>query len=554
MNFDAVLIEPRREAMEASGLWLGKTLLDYLDQAVKASPDKVAVAALRAETDELTTLTYAELDQLSKRAAVGLTKLGIGRGDIVGLQMPNWWEFTVVYMACIRIGAVLNPMMHIFRQRELRFMLNHGETKVVIVPKLFRGFDHEAMLDELKDELPHLEHIVTAGDDGTSDRSLQRLLLDPSFDADTTSDEFHQLRSAPNEVMQLIYTSGTTGEPKGAMHTANTTISNIDKYSAQLGLSADDVIMMASPMAHQTGFMYGLMMPIFLGATAVLLDVWEPNKAEQLIADHGCTFTMASTPFLMDLTAAIETSDIDTSSLKVFLCAGAPIPGPVVERANEVTSFKVVSAWGMSENGVVTMTDVDDPPERSINSDGKAIPGMEVRVVDEAGNVQALGQEGRFQVRGCSNFGGYLKRPQLNGMDDDGWFETGDLARMDEAGYIRISGRSKDIIIRGGENVPVVEIESLLYRHPAIATAAIVGYPDDRLGERACAYVTLNPDYDNGGEGFSFTDMVDYLTTEQVAKQYLPERLEVVAEMPTTASGKIQKFKLRDQLVEQLQT
>ena len=355
----------------------------------------------------------------------------------------------------------------------------------------------------------------------------------------------HGHRPGPDDVTQLIYTSGTTGEPKGAMHTANTLFSNIVQYRDRLGLGADDVVLMASPMAHQTGFMYGLMMPVLLGGCAVLLDVWDPARAAALIAEHRCTFSMASTPFLTDLAAQVESSGADASSLKIFLCAGAPIPGTLVERAGKSLGAKIVSAWGMTENGAVTMTLPDDPEERSINTDGCAVPGMEVRAVDAEGAPLPPNVEGRLQVRGCSNFGGYLKRPHLNGTDADGWFETGDMATLDERGYIRICGRSKDIIIRGGENIPVVEIEALLYKHPAIASAAIVGYPDARLGERACAFVTLAP-----GQSLSFEDMVEFLAEQKVAKQYLPERLEVRDTLPTTASGKFQKFKLRDMLTD----
>jgi cyclohexanecarboxylate-CoA ligase len=296
-------------------------------------------------------------------------------------------------------------------------------------------------------------------------------------------------------------------------------------------------------MAHQTGFMYGLMMPFVLGATGVLPDVWVPARAAEIIAEDKISFTMASTPFLTDLASAVEASAADTSSLRMFLCAGAPIPGPLVERAGRGLGATIISAWGMTENGGVTTTFPDDPEERAINTDGCPLPGMEVRVLDEGGTPLPAGVEGRLQVRGCSNFGGYLKRPHLNGTDDEDWFETGDMATIDEQGYIRICGRSKDIIIRGGENIPVVEVETMLYKHPAVAVAAIVGYPDERLGERACAFVTLAP-----GATLSFEEMIAFLAEQKIAKQYLPERLEVREALPSTASGKVQKFKLREML------
>jgi len=207
-----------------------------------------------------------------------------------------------------------------------------------------------------------------------------------------------------------------------------------------------------------------------------------------------------------------------------------------------------VSAWGMSENGAVTLIELNDPDERAFTTDGKPLAGVELKVVDPDGKTLPAGEAGKLYVRACSNFGGYLKRPQWNNTDADGWFDTGDLARMDAQGYIRITGRSKDVIIRGGENIPVVEIESLLYRHPAVALAAVVAYPDERLGERACAMVVPKPD-----QNFDMATMVAYLKEQKVAQQYIPERVEVLAAMPTTPSGKIQKFKLREQLMALIQ-
>jgi cyclohexanecarboxylate-CoA ligase len=287
--------------------------------------------------------------------------------------------------------------------------------------------------------------------------------------------------------------------------------------------------------------MYGLMMPIVLRARAVLQDVWDPKKAIELIRSEGVSFTMASTPFLSDLAKNVAEGNTSVPSLRTFLCAGAPIPGPLVEQARKVLGSKIVSAWGMTENGAVTLIKPDDDDELAVTTDGCALPGVEVKVVDVDGTTMPSGQVGQLLVRACSNFGGYLHRPEWNNTDADGWFDTGDLARMDARGYIRISGRSKDVIIRGGENIPVVEIEALLYRHPAVAQAAIVAYPDERLGERACAVVVPKP-----GQSLDFASMVEFLKAQKVALQYVPERLIVREAMPATPSRKIQKFKLRD--------
>lgn len=540
MEFDAVLLPPRRARMIAQGFWHDRTINDSLDACVAQCPDKLALTAVQVETGNVQRFTYRELARMADRIAVGLTRLGVGKNDIVACQLPNWWQFTLTYLACSRIGAVMNPLMHIFRERELSFMLKHGEAKVMIVPKTFRGFDFEKMVTDLQPSLPDLKHVVVVGGQGAS--SFEALLSGPAWeDANDAQQILARHRPGPDDVTQLIYTSGTTGEPKGVMHSANTVMANIIPYAQRLRLDAEDVVLMASPMAHQTGFMYGLMMPIMLKASVVLQDIWEPKKAIELIRTEGVTFTMASTPFLTDLAKTVTETGQGVPSLRTFLCAGAPIPGPLVEQARAALGAKIVSAWGMTENGAVTLTKLDDADERSFSTDGCPLPGVEVQVVDGDDKPLPVGETGRLMLRSCSNFGGYLLRPHLNATDADDWFDTGDLARIDAQGYIRITGRSKDVIIRGGENIPVVEIESLLYRHPAVAMAAIVAYPDERLGERACAVVVPKT-----GQTIDLPEVVEYLKAQKVAVQYIPERLVVMDAMPATPSGKIQKFKLRE--------
>lgn len=542
MEFDAVLLPARRARMVAQGLWHDRTINDDLDACVAACPDKLALTALQVESGALQRFTYRELARMADRIAVGLSRLGVGRNDVVACQLPNWWQFTLTYLACSRIGAVMNPLMHIFRERELSFMLQHGEAKVLIAPRTFRGFDFEAMAAGLQPRLPGLEHVVLVG--GAGANSFEALLSGPDWEnAPDAQQILTRSRPGPDDVTQLIYTSGTTGEPKGVMHSANSVMANIIPYARRLQLDADDVVLMASPMAHQTGFMYGLMMPIMLRASVVLQDIWEPAQAIALVRQEGATFTMASTPFLTDLARTVAETGKGLPTLRTFLCAGAPIPGPLVEQARAALGAKVVSAWGMTENGAVTLTRLDDSDERSFNTDGCPLPGVEIKVVDVDGQDLAVGQAGRLLLRACSNFGGYLRRPHLNGTDAEDWLDTGDLGYLDAQGYLRITGRSKDVIIRGGENIPVVEIESLLYRHPAIAMAAIVAYPDERLGERACAVVVPKP-----GQSIDLRAIQDFLKAQKVAIQYIPERLIVRDAIPSTPSGKIQKFKLREML------
>ena len=540
MQFDPILPVERVRAMTEAGHWPGRIITDYLDRCIAEDPDRTAIVDSNSMTGRSTRLTYRELGRLVDCIALGLVELGIGKNDVVSFQLPNWWQFTALHLACVRIGAVTNPMMPIFRERELTFMLGLAESKVMIVPREFRGFDYPAMLSGIRDKLPHLKHVLSVGGEGPG--SFEDVL--PGTERENSAEEaklFSARRPTPNDITQLLYTSGTTGEPKGVMHTANTMMSNILPYARRLGLNRSDIVLMASPMAHQTGFMYGLMMPIMLQTTAVLQDIWEPKQAVERITKEGVTFTMASTPFLADLTDTVASGAGKADSLRIFLAAGAPIPRALVERAGKTLGANIISAWGMTENGAVTMTRPDDPESKTIGTDGCPLEGVEIRVVDGANKPLPVGEEGMLKVRCCSNFAGYLKRPEWFNHDAEGWFDTGDLARIDAEGYVRITGRSKDIIIRGGENVPVVEIEGLLFRHPAVQAVAIVGIPDSRLGERACAFAVPKP-----GQNLTLADIVAFLEEQKVAKQYLPERLEVMEELPRTPSGKIQKFKLRE--------
>jgi len=519
--------------------WPQRMLTDYFDDAFGRHPDKAAIVGHNSMTGENAVLSYRQLHRLVGRMAGGLSALGVHKGTIVACQLPNWWQFVALYLACARLGAIINPLMPIFRQHELRYMLGFSEATILVVPRFFRGCDYPAMIANIHADLPRLAHVLVI--DGQGEDSFERRLLDRRWEDEVDLAALYAREApSPNDITQLLYTSGTTGEPKGVMHTSNTLLSILAKYQQRLGLGGEDVIFMASPMGHQAGFMYGLMMGPMLGAKLVVQDIWDAAKAALVIQDEHVSYTMGSTPFLADLTDTPAVDHADVSSLRTFVSSGAPIPSTLVQRATKRLGAYIISAWGMSENGSVTTTVPGDPEDRIVGTDGVALPGIEVRVVDSYGRIVPTGTEGRLQCRGISMFVGYFRRPELSQPTPDGWFDTGDLARMDAEAYIRITGRAKDIIIRGGENIPVVEIENLLYRHPAIRQVAVVGIPDARLGERACAYVVLRE-----GQTLDFAEMVAYLERQQVAKQYLPEFLEILPQMPMTASGKIQKFQLR---------
>lgn len=530
---EGMQVDPRRIAMERErGIWPDRVLTDYLDRWIEEKGNATALIGYREESGATVRLSWRELGDRVARIAQGLATRGVGRGDVVSLQLPNWWEFVAVHLACLRIGAITNPLMPIFRHRELSFMVGHAESKVFIAPSHFRGFDHGALARSLSYELPSLQHVFLVDGDGAD--SFERALLDgpadPAFARGTSIDG--------NGLVQLLYTSGTTGEPKGVLHTSNTLLGTILQFIERLECSDRDVVFMPSPLAHQAGFAYGLMLGVILGAPIVLLDIWHPRRAVELMEQYRATYTFASTPFLADLAQFDGIEQRDLRSFRLFVTSGAPIPPIVVKQAQENLGVTVVASWGMSEVCSATTTLLSG--HKVQESDGIAMPGSEVKVVDDQGREMPRGQQGSLRVRSAALFVGYLKRPQLYSVDEEGWFNTGDIARMDDEGYIRICGRDKDIVIRGGENIPVVEIEAALYRMPGILEAAIVGMPDPRLGERACAFVAVHP-----GAQVDMAAMRAFLEAQEISKSFWPERLEILEQLPRNPTGKVLKFVLR---------
>jgi cyclohexanecarboxylate-CoA ligase len=532
MTATAVKRDASHARFREAGYWLDKTVDQLLTEAVAKSPNKISIVADRADRAQTCRLTYKELDDLANRAATSLLRLGVGRGDVVTVQLPNWWEFVVTAFACSKIGAVMNPVMPILRERELTYILKFCNAKVFIVPKTYRGFDYAAMAQSMLGDLPDLKQIIVV--DGEGESSFERALL-------ATEPGKLSAGVGPDDMSVIMFTSGTTGEPKGVMHTSNSLIACCKALTTRFGLDSSDVLLVASPVGHMTGYAAIVLLSVYLGGTMILQDVWEAKHGVDLMSQEGVTYTAASTPFLSDICEAVKAGAPHPKSLRSFLCGGAPIPSVLIERAANELSLKVCSLWGMTEVLSGTLTEPARAAAKSAGTDGRPQDGMEVRIVDFDGKLLPPGRSGRLLVRGSQMFKGYYKRPDLQTFDGEGWFDSGDLAYMDEDGYIRISGRVKDILIRGGENVPVVEIENLLYKHPAVAGVAVVGFPDARLGERGCAFVVTRP-----GATIDLAAVQNYLSDAKMAKQFWPERVEVVSELPRTASGKIQKFKLKE--------
>jgi 3-phosphoshikimate 1-carboxyvinyltransferase len=459
--------------------------------------------------------------------------------------------------------------MPIFREREIAYALRRSKARVLVVADEFRGRRHAeetaAMLADDVDgpKTRHIgkfsarqhglavEHVLVVGADGAAvlpeaggvrwhDFGAALAAQEPDVEAIVAR------KPGPTALSQLFFTSGSTGEPKGVLHRYDALTRAAMMEVEHLGLGRDDTIYIPTPLAHQTGLLYGMWLAFALGSTQVIQDIWDPHLAARALREWDGTFVQAATPFLADLVRVIDAGEeVAPPALRIFVVTGAAVPRALAERATRMLSASVCGAWGSTESCLGALAAPGDDPAKVWGTDGRALAGTRIRIVDEDDKPLGPGEEGNFQVTSRCLFEEYLDRPDLTAaaMTADGWYRTGDLATIDGDGFLRLTGRVKDIINRGGEKVPVAEIEPLLHEHPAVAEVAIVAMPDERLGERACAFVVRAPD--SSGD-FGLADVREWLDSHEMSKHYWPERVEVLDEMPRTPSGKIQKFILRD--------
>lgn len=544
----AVFERSQAAQYRSSGIWPDRIITDDLDSHAKQWPDQLAIV------DAKGSLTYAQLRDASYRVAAGLLQRGVQSGDRVAIQLPNWSEYIVLHCALVRIGAISCLITPMSRGREVDGMLRISGAEWLVIPHTFRSFDYLDMARAVRVYQPNLKLILVGAPQTEAEQFTDPYIYMWTHIANTLCDTkqnaaIDRLRPHPDDITEVVFTSGTTGDPKGVMHTNNTLYAPQLAMAASLKLQAGCVLHMASTLGHQTGFLNGIRLPIQVAGTIVLQDTWKPEAFVELIAVHRIEVTSGSATFLMDLLKAKNLDKYDLSSLRVFRAGGGPIPVVLVKEAEaRLPNLKVLRGWGQTENGVVTLTRLEDAIEVRAQTDGHVQLGMEIRIVDEAGRIVDHGAEGCLQVRGAFMSPNYANSAELMGTYyHDGWFDTGDLAVMDECEYIKITGRLKDIVIRGGENIPVHYVENVLFEDPRVVEVSIVGMPDERLGEKCCAFIIPKK-----GEKLTLKKIKDYLSSKDVAIQYWPERLEVVDELPRTANGKVQKAALRAWLLTQL--
>lgn len=532
--------EQRRAAYRQQGLWGDASLADYWQQTARAMPDKIAVVDNHGAS-----YTYSALDHAASCLANWMLTKGIESGDRIAFQLPGWCEFTVIYLACLKIGAVSVPLLPSWREAELVWVLNKCQAKMFFAPTLFKQTRPVDLILPLQNQLPQLQQIVGVDKlaPATSSLSLSQILADntPLTTAITTHGD---------ELAAVLFTSGTEGLPKGVMLTHNNILASERAYCARLNLTWQDVFMMPAPLGHATGFLHGVTAPFLIGARSVLLDIFTPAACLALLEQQRCTCMLGATPFVYDLLNLLEKQPADLSALRFFLCGGTTIPKKVARECQQ-RGIKLLSVYGSTESSPHAVVNLDDPLLRFMHTDGYAAAGVEIKVVDGARKTLPPGCEGEEASRGPNVFMGYFDEPELtaHALDEEGWYYSGDLCRMDEAGYIKITGRKKDIIVRGGENISSREVEDILLQHPKIHDACVVAMPDERLGERSCAYVVLKAPH----HSLSLEDVVAFFSRKRVAKYKYPEHIVVIEKLPRTASGKIQKFLLRKDILQRLE-
>jgi acyl-CoA synthetase (AMP-forming)/AMP-acid ligase II len=531
------------------GLWQEQTLFDAVREQAAAQPDKVF------GTDSTTAVTYAELHDRALELALGLVRRGIRAGDRVAVQIPSWTEFFVIATALARIGAVIVPIMPIYRRDEVSYIVGAAEVKAAFTTDTYRGFGHAALFVQLQSEHPGLETVYVVRGEGVPDGTVSMSDLPVPVgtpDARQAAEDEIGPGVGPDEPFVVVFSSGTTSRPKGCLHTFNTMACGARLLGRGWGYTSDDVQFGPSPVTHTTGLVTSFVMPLIHGAATHLMEQWEPREGLERIAKFGCTGCVSATTFLQMVLKVYDPAIHDASTMRFWTSAGAPIPGSFVREARTAfPDMKVLSLYGRTENITTTMCTIDEDPERSITSDGKALPHQEVRIVDSGGAEVPPGTEGDIAYRGAMNCLEYINQPDETAANytPDGFHRSGDLGTMDADGFVRVTGRLKDIVIRGGLNISVRQVEDLLTAHPAIGDIAVVGMPDERMGEKVCAYVVPA----EGHDSLSLDDVRDYLLAEGLAIQKVPERLELVGALPTTATGKIQKHLLRADIATKLE-
>jgi acyl-CoA synthetase (AMP-forming)/AMP-acid ligase II len=479
-------------------------------------------------------LTADALYARARGLAGALYRLGVRAGDVVAIQVPNWVDGNLMFQATMLLGAVVLPIIHIYGPAEVGYILRQSRAKVLVMPDRWRNIDYLERLADLE-RGPDLEHVLIIGDAPAGCLGWQAF-------AATATDEYPAPAVHADDVALMVFTSGTTSDPKGVLHSHNSLLAELRAAGPAPEDGPNPVVLSPWPAGHIAGVL-GILRLYFAGAESVLMDAWNADAAAELIERYRVTSSSGTPYFINSLLDAAHAANRDLSSLRTYLVGAASVPPEVVERCERlgIVTFR---SYGSSEHPTISAGEPAQPAHRRANTDGTLRPGVSVRIVDDDGGDLPVGQVGEILSIGPDQFLGY-RQAAFNGdaFDTRGWFRTGDIGRLDADGYLTITDRKKDVIIRGGENIASKEVEDLLMQHPAVQEAAVTAMPDERLGEKVCAFVIVRP-----GATLTLDDVQAHFVALKVARQKTPERIEIVDGLPRTASGKVKKFELRARL------
>ena len=518
-------------------LWGDMTIAQGAWQKARERPDEVAIY-LEGESP----ITYASIADEARRLVTGLQGLGLRQGDVISFQLPNWRESVVVDIAASAMGLVVNPVIPIYRDHELRFILQDARTRLIYIPEQIRSLEFPSMLASLQADLPHLEHIVTVRAEHEHAGTLRYESLVDNVPAELDSLPVID----PNSVKAILYTSGTTGTPKAVMHSHNTLARVIQNSLDFWELDGSDVMLMPSPVTHITGYGSGMVLPFVTSVKSALMPRWDADAAVEFIQQVGATASVGATPFLVELVDAAQRHGTGLPSMRLFACGGAAVPPQVINQSYEtLDNCKAFRVYGSTEVPIITLGFIGDGQQQLAAETDGMIYAYDVKIIDEDGREVPMGEDGEIAARGAGMMLGYAD-PQQNAEahDSDGFFLTGDIGRRTADNAILITDRKKDIIIRGGENISAKDVEDVLHDHPDIREVAVVAMPHKRLGEGVCAYIVP----ESADSELDLRAVAAFADQAALAKQKIPEHVEIVNELPRTASGKVRKDVLRRQI------
>ena len=523
--------------------WLGIPLGDFIDRDADVFPDKEAVV------DDRVRLTYAELRDKTNKLAVGLMRLGIKKGDTVLLQLPNWAEYVYSYFALQKIGAIPVVLISGYKQLEVGHLARLTEAKAWICPALYRRMDYTSFIGDVLEINPQLKHIISVRAEGEArgfTESLEHLI-----DRDLTGEDLRKLasrRPSATDVAHIIPSGGTTGMPKGIPRTHNDYVCNVEFKHKGWEMCTSDACLIVVPVGHNLAVLQ-VVGSIFFAFKLVLLDSTKPEDVCGTIQKEKITYMPTVPSLVRRIIQSPEFKNYDLSSLKKISAGGEPSTPELIREVYDKLSCTYINEFGMTE-GLICRTSLTDNVDTICNTVGKpTCPYNEIKIIDPDGKELPRNTDGELATKGPAIFAGYLKNPEENkkSFTKDGFFRTGDQARMDDRGYLKITGRIKDLIIRGGENISPAQVEELLCEHPGIADAAVVGMPDKELGEKVCAYVRPAPGFNPDPE-----EIKAFMEKNGASKLLIPERFEFIESFPMTEAGKHDKKQLKKDLKQRM--